>query len=167
MIGNQNLLLWRHADANINLTNDNDMARPLSLKGIQQARKMAKWLNNNLPKDTNIICSQALRAEQTAQSLNREYLVLEDLAPEAKLATVMLSINSISRSKSNSQNLLIIGHQPWLGLLAAQLLSLPQKLPQNAIEISIKKGAVWWFKRTTTDKNQAYKLHVVQTPSLL
>jgi phosphohistidine phosphatase len=168
MLNYENILLWRHADALQCLSSDDtDVERPLSPKGSQQARKMAHWLNKNLPSETTILTSAALRALQTTQAINREYLTLESLAPEAKMTKVIESLILLNKNKTAIKNLLIIGHQPWIGLLAAQLLFIPKTLPNNAHEISIKKGAVWWFRRTTSEIDQPYKLLTVQTPSLL
>jgi phosphohistidine phosphatase len=168
MFNYENILLWRHADALQCLSSDDtDMERPLSPKGSQQARKVAHWLNKNLPPETTILSSTALRALQTTQALNREYLTLETLAPEAKMTSVIEGIILLNKKNTVDKNLLIIGHQPWIGLLAAQLLLIPKSLPNNAHEISIKKGAVWWFRRSTSEINQPFKLLTVQTPSLL
>ena len=168
-----NILLWRHADA-IQLTEsegldfeNQDSARPLSKKGLKQAEKMAAWLSNNMPKNTLIISSNAVRAEQTAQALKRDYIVLASLSPAATLEEVVDTLNHLPKQHLPDECLLVIGHQPWLGLLATQLLSLPLSLPKNAKEISIKKGAMWWFKRPILQKNQPFKLFTVIVPSLL
>ena len=163
-----NIVLWRHADAEpLTDTRGLDSARPLSKKGLKQAKKMATWLTNNLQKNTVIISSNALRAEQTAQTLKRDYMVFASLAPDATLNTVLQTISQLPKNNLQMESLLVIGHQPWLGLLAAQLLSLPQNLANNAKEISIKKGAVWWLKRTSLQENQPFKLVTVLAPSLL
>lgn len=168
MFNFNNILLWRHADAEP-LTEGQglDIDRPLSKKGLKQAQKMATWLSNSMPKDTVIISSNALRAEQTTQALHLDYVVFATLAPEATLEAVLKTVAQLADDKLQGENLLIIGHQPWLGLLAAQLLTLPATLGANAKEISIKKGAVWWFKQPILQKNQPFKLLTVQSPSLL
>ena len=164
----RNIILWRHADAEpLAELEDQDSARPLSKKGLKQAEKMADWLLNNMPKNTVIISGNAIRAKQTAQALKREYIVYASLAPGATLETVLDTLGNLPKNNLPCESLLVIGHQPWLGLLAAQLLNLPQLLPKNAKEISIKKGAVWWFKQPILQKNQPFKLHAVQAPSLL
>ena len=168
MLNYENILLWRHADALQCISSDDtDIERPLSPKGSQQARKMAHWLNKNIPKDTTILTSAALRALQTTQALDREYLTLETLAPEAKITSVIEGLILLNQNRTVTKNLLIIGHQPWIGLLAAQLLLIPKTLPNSAHEISIKKGAVWWFRHNTSEIFQPFKLLTVQTPSLL
>jgi phosphohistidine phosphatase len=164
----QNILLWRHAIAeDLADFDDLDSARPLSKKGLKQADKIAHWLTSNMPKDTLILSSNALRAEQTAQALHQEYLVTASLSPSATLESALRAICDLSANRQQSENLLVVGHQPWLGLLAAQLLSFPQALPENAKEISIKKAALWWFKQSNSQENQPFKLFTVLAPSLL
>lgn len=128
---------------------------------------MATWLHNNMPKKTLFISSNALRAEQTAQALKRDYILFVSLAPEATLEAVVDTLSHIPIQHLPYENILVIGHQPWLGLLAAQLLILPVSIHVNAKEIGIKKGALWWFKRPIPLKNQPFKLLTVITPSLL
>ena len=167
MLNYQHIILWRHADAE-KLGNENvDTARPLSKKGEQQAQKMAKWLVANLPAETLVISSNAVRAQQTAEALKLQTITFANLAPTATLQEVLATISELADNHLHAKNLLIIGHQPWLGLLAAQLLCLPNKLTQNSKEISIKKGSVWWFKKPNLENNQAYKLFTVQVPSLI
>jgi phosphohistidine phosphatase len=172
----RNILLWRHADAlPLNAEIMIDIDRPLSKKGNKQARKMANWLSDHLPKNTIIITSTAVRANQTAKALNHEFIVLDKLDPGASLADVLHTINALTKSiqaksiqESNNQdnlNLLIVGHQPWLGEFAAYLLNLNQSLPTE--EVNIKKGTVWWFKRDGLMPQQIYNLLCLQTPSLL
>lgn len=168
-----NLLLWRHADAEpltefegLGFKNQ-DSARLLSKKGLKQAEKMAAWLCNNMPKNTLIISSNAIRAEQTAQALKHDYIVFASLSPAATLQEVVDTLNHLPKQRLYYESLLVIGHQPWLGLLAAQLLCLPLSLPKNSKEISIKKGTMWWFKRKILTKNQPFKLLTIIAPSLL
>ena len=72
------LILWRHAEAE---PGEPDLGRRLTAKGIQQAERMAKWLDRHLPATTRILTSPADRAEQTARALKRKYRVVPELAP--------------------------------------------------------------------------------------
>ncbi len=67
------LILWRHAEAE---PGEPDLGRRLTAKGIQQAERMAKWLDRHLPATTRILTSPADRAEQTAHALKRKYRVV-------------------------------------------------------------------------------------------
>ena len=55
---------------------------------------------------------------------------------------------------------LIIGHQPTLGLLAARLLTGHEQ------PWSVHKGAVWWLRSRERDGAQQVVLHAVVPPDL-
>ena len=57
-------------------------------------------------------------------------------------------------------NLLLVGHQPYLGQLARYLLGVTE------IELHIKKGAIWWLRRLESVPGR-YQIITVQTPSKL
>lgn len=159
----KNIILWRHADAlPISDSVPNDISRPLSKEGLQQAKKMAEWLNRYLPKDTITISSNAVRSKQTAQALTNDFMLSDGLAPGVSLISVLETINGFSNNNLAATNLLIVGHQPWLGQLADYLLN---RMPA-AEGLHIKKAAVWWFKQRTGQPSGAFDLITVQTPNL-
>lgn len=165
----KNLIIWRHAEAHPALAQDlgqgveQDLARILTPKGKQQAKRMANWLNKRLPKDVLVVSSPAMRAFQTAQALKTEVKVIEALKPSASLQQVLAAIENLAaNNETNTENLLIVGHQPWLWQLVAKLTAF------TAQEISIKKGAVWWLRLNLDDAGKLhYKIVAVQSPSLL
>ena len=64
------LILWRHADAEITSEGEDDLSRQLTVKGEKQAVRIATWLDRHLPKGVRILVSPARRTEQTAKALN-------------------------------------------------------------------------------------------------
>ena len=132
------LLLWRHAEAEDGLP---DLERALTPRGQKQARRIADWLKTRLPTQTRVLVSPALRTRQTAAALARDGLTIEQrLAPGADLATIIDLINRHERDAERHGALLLVGHQPWVGEVAAQLLTgRPQAL-------GVRKAAVWWLK---------------------
>jgi broad specificity phosphatase PhoE len=80
------LILWRHAEAE---PGEPDLGRRLTAKGIQQAERMAEWLDRNLPATTRILSSPADRAQQTAQALKRKFKVVDDHVPGASVPAVL------------------------------------------------------------------------------
>ena len=176
----EHLILWRHAEAE-ELFDGNDMLqrdmqRALTQKGQRQAADMAKWLKPQLPKATILQCSPALRAFQTAEAMqyvNKSYEINinQALKPDASLNTVLANIAQFNSYKC----LVLVGHQPWLGQLAAHLLGI--SMEGHANDLPIKKGAIWWLRLNksldkTLDKTRTetvsaqYTIHTVQTPSL-
>ena len=80
---------------------------------------MAKWLDHHLPSTTRILVSPADRAEQTAHALKRKYRVVPELAPGASAAAVLAAAGW----PNAREPVLIVGHQPTLGEVAAYVLT--------------------------------------------
>lgn len=132
------LILWRHAEA---LDTVPDASRKLSARGEKQAKQMAAWLKPRLPKNTRILVSPATRCQQTAKALEVEYDTCRELNTDASVADLIAA----SEWPIASGAVLIVGHQPTLGRLAALLLS-----GQEA-DWTVKKGAIWWFTNRVRD----------------
>ena len=126
------LILWRHAEAMDGIP---DQQRALTGKGLKQAEHMAKFLTARLPSDTRILVSPALRAQQTASALTKKFItdpaINTDAAPRDVLAR--------AGWPSGSGTTLLVGHQPWLGEIAAFLMT------GRPDCWSVKKGSIWWF----------------------
>ena len=173
----EHIILWRHAQAEDIFDGDdavkidiaqNDMQRALTQKGQRQAANMAMWLKPQLPKVTLLQCSPALRAFQTAEALQDvnkscKINISQALKPGASLNTVLASIAQINFCDS----LVLVGHQPWLGQLAAHLLGI--SAAGHIKDLSIKKGAIWWLRldENKDEHSARYIIHRVQIPSLL
>jgi phosphohistidine phosphatase len=151
-----NIIVWRHAEAEL-ANSQVDMARTLTMRGQRQAKCMARWLKQYLPKETMLLCSPAVRCVQTAEALNYKAVVDQALNPSAKLQEILGALDSLD---SPQRNVLLVGHQPWLGQLVTHLTGF------SSAELNIKKGAIWWLRQSL---NQTYQYNVisVQTPSLL
>jgi phosphohistidine phosphatase len=152
------LLLWRHAEA-LDASEDqpDDMLRPLSPRGIKQAQRMATWLDQHMPDGMRILSSPALRCESTAAALGRKYKLCNALSPDGDVQTVI----ELAQWPDARTPVLIVGHQPILGQLAAQLLGLP------AQALSVRKGSVWWLRNRVRLDAQSTLVHCVQSPDML
>lgn len=148
------LLIWRHADAEMPVLGQTDALRALTPKGEAQAKEMARWLQKHMPNNTLILTSPAVRAVQTVAALSQPAHVLDILSPETRDQDVLAYL-----AQSLSEHVMLVGHQPWIGQVLAALLGFPKG------ELSVKKGAVWWL-RFDSD-TLCYKVHAVQTPALL
>ena len=84
------LILWRHAEAEMG---EPDEGRALTAKGHKQARKMAEWLDHNLPNSCKILVSPATRTVQTAEALGRKFKIVDDLSPESSVEKVLSLIH--------------------------------------------------------------------------
>jgi phosphohistidine phosphatase len=56
---------------------------------------------------------------------------------------------------------LVIGHQPTLGQVIAQLLNLPEG------ECTMRKGSVWWLRQRERNGRMQTVIVTVQTPELV
>lgn len=126
------LLLWRHADAEDGVP---DSGRALTKKGLKQAKQMAEWLRPRLPRDCLILVSPAKRALQTAAALDLPYTTEIRIGTQASIADIIAAADWPRRNGA----VLVVGHQPTLGRLAAKLLAGAQD------DWTIKKGGLWWF----------------------
>ncbi|MGP1675674.1 MAG: SixA phosphatase family protein [Burkholderiales bacterium] len=144
------LLLWRHADAEDGMP---DSGRALTKKGLRQAKQVAQWLRPRLPSDCLILASPAKRAQQTAAALDLAYTTERRIGVHANI-TDIIAATGWPRRKST---VLVVGHQPTLGRLAASLLA------GDEADWTIKKGALWWFSNQAGD----VILRAVINPDLL
>lgn len=128
------LILWRHAEAEDGL---NDLSRKLTEKGQKQAAKMSVFLHNNLPADTKILVSPAIRAQQTAAAFSTDFTTVPAIAPGASVHAFLQAV----RWPSTNGTVLVVGHQPTLGSVAAQLLGCTNE------SLRIKKSGLWWLSR--------------------
>lgn len=148
------LILWRHADAE---EGSPDAARALTDKGRQQAALMAGWLKARLPKDVRILASPARRTQQTAQALDLAYETCKALAPGHDATEALAA----AHWPDAEGVVLIVGHQPTLGQIAALLLS------GNSADWAIKKSAVWWLSNQVHERDGQIMLEAVLAPNIL
>jgi phosphohistidine phosphatase len=151
------LILWRHAEAELLPEGGDDLQRALTAKGERQAKRMAAWLNQRLAATTRVLSSPALRCRMTVAALGREAKIVPSLAPDAAIEALM----EAARWPRANEPVLICGHQPTLGLLAARLLA---DIDQPW---SVKKGAVWWLRSRERDGIAEVALQAVQAPDCL
>lgn len=157
------LILWRHADAQDPEDGIEDLQRGLTPKGERQARRVAEWLNRFLPERTRVLASPALRAQQTAAALERRVKTLDALAPDATVDSLLAA----ARWPEATEPVLVVGHQPTLGLAAAYLMMGPQLAGAASDALrpwSIKKGSVWWLRHRPREDRGEVVLVAVRSP---
>ena len=144
------LILWRHAEAE---DGSPDSARKLTKHGREQAKRVAAWLKPRLPKRCEVLVSPAARTQETAGALGVRF------ATDAAVGTSALATDVIAASgwPSRPKALLIVGHQPTLGRVAATLLS------GTEADWHMAKGSVWWLRHSDGET----KLFAVVHPKLV
>lgn len=170
------LILWRHAQAEtlpldpaqadavesgqtvtVHIDPVRDLARCLTPKGQRQAERMAAWLNQRLPESTRVLVSPAQRTQQTALALGRSFKTVKALNPLASVDDLL----AVAKWPQSRDAVLVVGHQPILGIAAARLLT------GYDLAWSVKKGAVWWLRLRERQGEQQVTLQAVQSPDLV
>ena len=128
------LILWRHAEAE-DADGKSDLERDLTRRGRKHAKAMAEWLKPRLEGDWRVVVSPADRTLQTVEPLEVEFEVSEAVAPDVSAASVLREV----QWPTAARHVLVVGHQPTLGEVAAKLLG------GKDGDVAMRKGAVWWF----------------------
>ena len=148
------LILWRHCEAE---AGEPDLGRRLTSKGLKQAERMAEWLERHLPDTCRILVSPADRAQQTVTALPRKFKTVPELGPGASVSAVLAAASW----PDSREPVLVIGHQPTLGMVVSFLLS------GEEAYWSVRKGAVWWLSNRVRDSGAAVVLKTVIGPDFL
>jgi hypothetical protein len=101
--------------------------------------------------------SPARRAQQTASALERKFKTVAALAPGGTVPGLLAA----TRWPDAKEPVLVVGHQPTLGLVAAYLLA------GVAQPWAVKKGALWWLRRRDRAGDDQTVLVTVRGPERL
>ncbi len=148
------LILWRHAEA---FDTTPDLDRRLTPKGHKQAAAVARWLSEQLPRDARIIVSPAARAQETARALTKDFETDPTIAPGAQPESVLAA----AEWPGTRGTVVVVGHQPTLGAVAALLLS------GSAMPWSIRKGGLWWLSHRVRGEDAQVVVRAVMAADLL
>ena len=151
------LILWRHAEAAEPEPGQLDMQRALTGKGQKQARRMAEWLESQLPDSCKVLVSPAVRTLQTVEPLGRKFKVQPEIGPGADPREVL----RVANWPNAREAVLIVGHQPTLGQVAALLMT------GEPAYWEIKKAAAWWFVQREPGDPESLYLKAVMGPDLI
>jgi len=154
------LFIWRHAEAEEGIP---DLERHLTGKGRRDAARVASAL---VPysRDALLIVSPAARTRETAAPLAEaaglEPSIDTRLAPGASFAQVLRSVHEAVDAKDRTASTFVfVGHQPWVGQLAHQL------LVGSSGDWRFRKAAAWWLSRRQGETE--WSLRTVFDPDLV
>jgi phosphohistidine phosphatase len=148
------LILWRHAEAEEGDGTIPDQKRRLTARGEKQAKQVARWLHQHLPRKRKVMVSAAERTQQTAHALDLPY----EIEPRLGLGASAMEVLTVAGWPDREGAVLIIGHQPTLGRVAALLLG------GEEADWTIKKGGVWWFSNRMRNDETRTVLRAVLNP---
>jgi phosphohistidine phosphatase len=134
------LLIIRHAIAHERDSKrwPDDGERPLTAAGANKFERAARGLKSVLAMPDELLTSSLIRAQQTAAILQRiakfpKPTELIELRPDAGANTLIAAL-----SRRRGQRIAIVGHEPALSRLVAELL----KGSMSSSAMRIKKGAL-------------------------
>jgi phosphohistidine phosphatase len=148
------LILWRHAEAEDGLP---DLERRLTPRGQKHAARIAEWLLQRLPAKFVVLASPARRAQDTAQALGAPFRTVTALAPGAAVRDILGAADWPGRKNA----VVVVGHQPDLGRVAALLVS------GTEASWSVKKGGLWWLSDRVRDESAQVVVRAVVAPDLI
>lgn len=156
------LILWRHAEAEVAEQGGDDLSRPLTKKGERQASRMAAWLDRHLPEGTRVLASPAERTQQTVAPLGRKFKLRDELVPDTTVEDVLTLLKWHPETGPQTKGpVLLVGHQPYLGQLIARLLGMDESI------CSVRKGGVWWLRTRLREGQLQTVLLTVASPDLI
>lgn len=156
------LILWRHAEAEVAEEGGDDLSRPLTKKGERQASRMAAWLDRHLPEGTRVLVSPSERTQQTVAPLGRKFKLRDELVPDTTVDDVLTLLKWHPETGPQSKGpVLLVGHQPYLGQLIARLLGMDEQI------CSVRKGGVWWLRARMRDGQLQTVLLTVAVPDFI
>lgn len=148
------LILRRHAEADEGRP---DLARRLTARGQEHAARAAAWLLQRLPPQFTVLASPAERAQQTALRPSVPFKTVQALAPGASVSEILSAADWPDREGA----VIVVGHQPDLGNVAASLLC------GRADGWTIRTGALWWLGNRVRYEEPQVVLRAVIEPDLL
>lgn len=129
------LYLLRHADADTPAPTDD--ARALSEKGIDQAKKVARFCEAHDMQLSLILSSPLRRAHETAKpvasALRAELVIAQWLASGMHPHTALEEL----RAYRTQGSVMLVGHEPDFSQFAAHLLGLPTNNALNVRKASL------------------------------
>lgn len=139
------LLIMRHAKSSWKNSDLTDHERPLKKRGKNDAKRMGKLLKSKKIVPDLIICSTALRAQETADLLVKSMkykneLVFTDSLYMAEPRDILLAINDHAK---NQKTVLVIGHNPGSEALLQILTGKVESLPTASIAYITAKIDKW------------------------
>lgn len=132
------IILLRHAHAESQKPGQPDLARPLSARGIVEAEAAGLWLREKSVLPARILCSPALRAEQTLEhALGAVSAISEPRIYEASAGELIALIDD----NADAPRLLLVGHNPGFETLVALLAT-----GQSGDFRGVPPAGVAWFE---------------------
>jgi len=142
---------------------ENDSERPLIPKGERRLRSAAAAMEKLELSFDLILSSPFLRARQTAEivagelKLKKQLKLSDELAPGGSFKALIQKLNEL---KPPPENILLVGHEPYL----SRLISLLVSGDADAAAIEMKKGGLCKLETAELRPGQCARLAWLLTP---
>ena len=116
--------MLRHAQSLGKQSNQRDYERTLSLLGVSQARQLGVRLKQLGIGADRVLSSSAIRARETFTLVNESLGLSEEKVyfSDSLYETLMVHcLDEIQRTPESATSVLLVGHNPWLSMLASKL----------------------------------------------
>lgn len=124
------LIVMRHAKSSWADPGQRDLDRPLNKRGRRAAELMAGWLRENGFRPDQALVSSARRTQETWAGL----VAILGAAPTCYLPEIYHAgpdqILDVVRRNAEGDTVLVLGHQPGIGLFARKMLAEPPDDPE-------------------------------------
>ena len=118
---------------------------------------MARWLHEHMPKKLRILVSPSERTQMTAHALGLPFEIEDRIGIGADAADLLAAAGWPGQGGA----VLIVGHQPTLGRVAALLLA------GEEADWTVKKGGLWWFSSRGRENGTQTVLRTAISPDLI
>lgn len=115
------LILLRHAHAEPGANGQADIDRPLSAQGHREADAAGAWLREHGLLPDRILCSPSRRTRETADAVIHALGPIEQRLDPGIYEATAGALAAIADANTDSQRLLLVGHNPGMERLAALL----------------------------------------------
>ena len=143
------LLLMRHAKSDWKDSGLGDKERPLNSRGRSTAPIMAKWIVEQDLLPNIVLCSSAIRTQQTLDLMLQQWTAMQSTNPTLVLPQVSIEdrlylasdsiILSVAQNAAtmcvSGNGVLVLGHNPGMENLASNLGGCEVAMPTGAIAI--------------------------------
>ncbi|MGX7678083.1 SixA phosphatase family protein [Jatrophihabitans sp. DSM 45814] len=134
------LVILRHAKATEHVSEGGafrDLDRPLAPRGLRDAQEAGRWLRDNLGELELVVCSPAVRAQQTWESASTALGYAPELREEDVLYAEPVEdlIDLIHELPAWMRTVAFVGHNPELSQLASALSGTETELSTASIAV--------------------------------
>jgi len=119
---------------------------------------VSTWLLRRLPSKVTVVSAPARRAQETAEALKFRVRTSDHLAPGADVGAIL---EAAGWPRRNGAVVVVVGHQPDLGRVAAHLIS------GTEANWTVKKGGLWWLTNRVRNDEAQVVVRAVMAPDLV